>query len=120
MSFTDLVFTLTATMIIIHVTIAFASLRYLVVPRRIGLPIAIYESAYYMALLAYALLNHYGAALLGIAGLPLVIHVGGAYLYVNGVLSYLSRNCNNLRYYGYYELSELIFLVIIAASILTH
>ncbi len=63
--FTDLVITFSIPMVIIHVTIALISLRYLTVPRLIGLPIAIYENAYYILLLTYALLNHYNAVLLG-------------------------------------------------------
>ena len=114
----NLVLILTIPMVIIHVVIALISLRCLIVPRLIGLPIAIYESIYYMVLLAYVLLSHYGAALLGITALFLVIHVGGAYLYVNGALSYLSRNRSNIRYYGYYEVAELIFIIMVAALLI--
>ncbi|WP_054853370.1 hypothetical protein [Vulcanisaeta distributa] len=117
---TDLMLILTVPMVIIHAAFALISLRYLTVPRPIGLPIAIYESTYYVILLNYALLSHYSMVLLGIITLFLVIHVGGAYLYVNGALSYLSRNRNNLKYYGYYELSELVFLIIIMTSVFAH
>lgn len=109
---------LTVPMIIIHASIAALSLRYLIVPRIVGLPIAIYESAYYIILLTYALLNHYGAILLGMAALFLAIHVGGAYLYVNGALGRLSRSRSNLRYYGYYEIAELIFIIVITALLI--
>ncbi len=117
--FTDLVITFSIPMVIIHVTIALISLRYLTVPRLIGLPIAIYENAYYILLLTYALLNHYNAVLLGITALFLVVHVGGAYLYARGTLSYLSRSRSNLRRYGYYEIAELMFIIAVI-GILAH
>ncbi|WP_243678731.1 hypothetical protein [Vulcanisaeta distributa] len=81
MPFIDLLIILSIPMVIIHATIALISLRYLTVPRLIGLPIAIYESAYYVLLLTYVILNHYAAVLLGgITVLFLIIHVGGTYL----------------------------------------
>ncbi|WP_460173636.1 hypothetical protein [Vulcanisaeta sp. JCM 14467] len=111
MSFTDLVLILSIPMVAIHAAVAFISLRYLTVPRPIGLPIAIYESAYYILLLTYTLLNHYSAVLIGATALFLAIHVGGAYLYMSGALSYLSRNRSNIRRYGYYEAVELMFII---------
>ena len=118
-SFTDLVLILSIPMAAIHAVVALISLRYLTVPRPIGLPIAIYESAYYILLLAYTLLNHYSVMLVGVTALFLAIHVGGAYLYVNGALSYLSRNRSNIRRYGYYEAVELMFIIAVI-GILIH
>ena len=115
----DLMLILSIPMVIIHVIVALISLRYLTVPRPIGLPITIYESAYYVLLLTYVLLNHYSAVLVGMTALFLAIHVGGAYLYVNGALSYLLRNHGNIRLYGYYEVAELIFIVAVI-GILIH
>ncbi|ADN51781.1 hypothetical protein [Vulcanisaeta distributa] len=108
-----LMLALTIPMIIIHTTVALISLRYLVIPRSVGLPIAIYESTYYVLLLTYLLINHYSIALLGLTVLFLVIHVGGTYLYMRGALSYLSRNRSNLRRYGYYEIAELMFIIVV-------
>ena len=116
MLFMNLVLILTISMVIIHMSIASISMRHLTVPRFIGLPVAIYESTYYMILLTYALLNHYSVVLLGITALFLAIRVGGVYLYVNGMLSYLSRNRNNLRYYGYYEIAKLVYNHVIGFS----
>ncbi|ADY00968.1 MAG: hypothetical protein ACP5GZ_07335 [Vulcanisaeta sp.] len=109
----DLLVVLTIPMIAIHIIIAIISMRYLTIARSIGLPIAIYEGIYYVLLLTYLLLNRYDPLLLSIAALFLVIHVGGAYLYINGTLAYLSRKRSNLRYYGYYELTELMFIIIV-------
>ncbi|GGI87302.1 hypothetical protein [Vulcanisaeta souniana] len=109
---TDLVLVLAIPMVIIHAATSLISLRYITVPRFIGLPIAVYESVYYVILLTYLLLNHYGIVLLVMTTLFLLIHVGGVYLYVNGTLTYLSHKRNGLRYYGYYEIAELIFIVI--------
>ncbi len=118
-SFIGLVLILSIPMIIIHVVVALISLRYLTVPRSIGLPIAIYESTYYILLLVYVLLNHCSVVLVGMTALFLVIHIGGAYLYVNDALSYLLHNRSNIRRYGYYEVTELIFIVTVI-GVLAH
>ncbi len=108
---TGFVLTLTVTMVVIHALIAAISLRHLMAPRIVGMPITAYESAYYVTPLTHALLSHYPVSLLGVITLFLAIHVVGIYLYVSGALSSLSRSCNNLRYYCYYEVVGLMFII---------
>ncbi|MFB6470099.1 MAG: hypothetical protein TU36_002510 [Vulcanisaeta sp. AZ3] len=114
MNIIGILFTLTVSMIVIHVAISFMSFRYLTIPRSVGIVIAPYESAYYMLLFLETLVNNYALLLLIIIFVFLVIHVGGTYLYLERRLSNLSINHDYLRYYGYYELVEVLFLIFIA------
>jgi hypothetical protein len=91
----------TAVMVAIHVAGAYLGLRGSPIPREAGVPISLFEAAYWTAAHPYALL---------LAAVFAPMHVAGAAAYLTGILG-RSATESWLRAYGVYEAVELAALL---------
>jgi hypothetical protein len=93
----------TALMVAIHVAGAYLGLRGSPIPRKAGVPISLFEAAYWTAAYPYAPL---------LAAVFAPIHVAGAAAYLTGVLGRFATG-RRLRTYGVYEaeLAALLYLL---------
>lgn len=107
-------------MVVIHVAGSYLGLRGLVVPRGIGTYISIYESLYYMVITVLALtVFSLPILLMLLIILMLITHLIGMYLYLRGYLSEYA-NSKSLRYYGVYELAELMIIIVLLINLVNH
>jgi hypothetical protein len=91
----------TALMVAIHVAGAYFGLRGSPIPRKAGVPISLFEAAYWTAAYPYAPL---------LVAVFAPIHVAGAAAYLTGVLGRFATE-RRLRAYGVYEAVELAALL---------
>ncbi|MGC9105119.1 MAG: hypothetical protein ACP5HQ_01660 [Thermoprotei archaeon] len=101
---------MTGTMMLIHAAVAAASFKGKTVPRSVGYPVALYEIAFYEALLYSGAVS--GLPLLLLTYLFLAVHVAGGLAYMGGALTRL-YSPSRLAYYGLYELFELAYLSVV-------
>ncbi|MBB5254304.1 hypothetical protein [Sulfurisphaera ohwakuensis] len=102
---------LTLIMVIIHLAGTLLSFSKRTFPKSIGYLIAIYEMIFYIILVSISKL-YYNEILIIIAYMYLIIHVIGGIAYLKGSLSKIYSPVR-LKYYGIYELVEMIYLLVI-------
>ncbi|ADX84527.1 conserved hypothetical protein [Sulfolobus islandicus REY15A] len=106
---------LTFIMIVIHalgVSLSFSKRTF---PKFIGNLIAVYEMIFYFMII-FSTIIYKNKIILVISYIYLIIHLIGGIAYLKGYLSKL-YSAERLKYYGFYELIEMLYLISILFEI---
>jgi hypothetical protein len=107
---------LTLIMIIIHMLGVLLSFSKRTFPKPIGNLIAVYEMVFYFIII-FSPIIYINKIILVISYIYLIIHLIGGITYLKGYLNRL-YSVERLKYYGFYELIEMFYLISILFKML--